>query len=212
MDPTDQDETPKDPSASLDTKPEGHQEQQTVPLGELVKERQAKRAALDEAAALKAKIEAIEAKLTGTTPAPKANVDEELRADIERIKTRDRIRDLERELQLGDEKQAEEVAAFLDKAPTLTAHEALAILAKRDPEKFAAPSASQGRPAHGQLVPRPGSQPEPRDESDFQERLEFTANLAAKDKRAHRKYADNMVGAMMAEAMGWDHRKLPIPK
>lgn len=206
-----QDEDPKDEDENKDESQSKDQskEPKTVPLDELVKQRQKAKASDDENAVLKAELAKFKDEkksLLKKEPKPKQGVDTEDR--LSKLETSARNRALANELGLSEE-QAEEVAKFIDDAPNMAPEEVLSILSKRDPKKFA--NEEQAMLQHGQLRPRQGSKPESKPESDWQERLKFTTELAKTDKRAHRKYADNMAGKKMAEAMGWEHKSLPIP-
>lgn len=199
------------PVSSTDTKTEATKDTKTVPLGEHIELRQKLRETNERLAAMEARL-AQSANATDSA-APKAPLDDDTRKIIVELQEDKRITSLVDELGLFDRAQGAKVAGILKDLPKLSPAEALTIAAARDPEAFKdRGQAGNAQASHGSLRPRPGSQPAIQQESDHVARAKYVASLAGKDKRQHRAYADNMVGAHLAKAMGWEHQKMPIPK
>jgi hypothetical protein len=126
-----------------------------------------------------------------------------------------RIEKIERDLALGAIGRdlgltSEQAGAVYDlsRRADLDPAEALGVLRMRDPEKFGGTVASA--PTYGGL--RAGAAPRSKPpESDWKERLAYTRQLAAVDKRRHGEYANNLAGKFLAKALGWEHHALPLP-
>jgi hypothetical protein len=210
MIPTDQQDPEGVAGSEPENQPKGNQEPRMVPLGELVEVRQENRA-------LQERLAKLEAKLAGSQDtsskqaSPKAPPDDDLRATVAQIAAKERVRELVGELGLFDSTQGASVAAVLAKMPDLSPVEALQIAASREPDKFKDREQGTGRPP-AMLRPSPGANPPPKQDTGFKERLEYTRKIAQHDKRRHREYANNLQGKFLAEALGWEHQLLPIPK
>lgn len=190
--------------------PEATKEARQVPLDALAEARQKARAAEDKAKELESEL----ARLKGTGAAAAAQPQSEIErigktlADMQR---NERIRNMAVELGLADTKQAELVAALIDKNADLTPVEALEIAAKRQPDLFKDRGQSGYDPRiHGSLRPTSVSTPQP-SASDRQDRINAMKKMTGTDKQ---RYVNNYVGGLAAKAMGWDkdHQKLPLPK
>lgn len=185
-------------------------EPKTVPLGEHIELRKKFREADERIAKLES---ALAAKANTPDPAtqkaPQGNDD--LRKDIEALKTKERLRSVSDELGLGDPKQVEKVSALMD-ATGLNAREALAIMAQREPEAFADVGQRGGAEASfASLAPRPGSSPQPK-RDEVADRRKFVQSLKKTDRQSYNRYLDNQIGGHLADALGWEHKLLDIPK
>lgn len=205
---TDEDDDPK-PKGD-EPKDEGSKDEaKSVSLDEHVSLRKKKNARIEE-------LEAEVAKLKDKQePKPKDEPDKpdwarQLEKTQEELVARDRNRALQAQLGLTKD-QAEEVAKLIkESGGVLEPQEALNVCKARDPEKFDSQEAPA--PQHGQLRPRSGPKPEPKQEDTLEEQLQYAESLRGKDKRAHNKHFNNIVGGFAAAAMGREHQKLPIPK
>lgn len=100
----------------------------------------------------------------------------------------------------------------LGKKSGLTAAESLAVLRERDPSTYGDPLAGASF-QHGSLRPsRSGPQPKADPARDYAERLEYTQQLRKTNRREAGQLANNMAGKFLAEALGWEHEMIPIPR
>lgn len=208
---TSQDDQPKVPEGSEPTKeaPKASTDDKTVPLGELVKIRQ-------EAARLREEKAALEARLAESkkTDEPKQQPDDDLSKTVQSLLRRDRLRDLQAELDLTP-KQADAVAELMDSMPSLSQDEAHAIAAKRDPDTFADNGQTRGyQPGiHGSARPTPGSRPADEQGPDTEDRLAYIKKVQSSNKGQATRLLNNLVGSIAAEQMGKPgHQRIPIPK
>lgn len=126
-----------------------------------------------------------------------------------------RIAAMERRLAIDDVRTTigcdPTTAAEIHKIATesrLTPHEAAAVLMERKPETFG-DSIAYGTATFGSLTPRAfGRQPKA---DDATRRKQYVDSLRGKNEALRNAYLDNQAGAHLAQAMGWEHKLLPIP-
>jgi len=207
-------QTPQEANGESGSEPEKkpEAESRSVPLGEFIEMRKELRSALDELKELKGSAATKKSEVSAAPKTP-SNI-EELSKQVQQIAIDQKLRSVKEELGLHTHKQAEAVAKLLTELPSLTPDEALILLAKRDPQMFAVDGqVAEGQKANfGSLTPRPGSAPEPVKEDDYEERLKVTKQLRTVNRKASVQLANNMAGKFLADALGWEHKMLPLPK
>lgn len=175
--------------------------------------RQQLRAALDELKALKDTKVAPEKKEPPAAESKATGLETDSDRRLREIETRERLRDLEAELGLGDKKQSKAVLDLMQQMPGLAPTEALELAAKRNAELFKE-RASGGFDAnvHGSLRPRPGAQPVEPKPSEHKQRVDHMNKLfKAGHKQAAEEYAVDLIAAKAAEAIGWEYKRKPLP-
>lgn len=188
----------------------------TVPLAELVKQRQRASDAERQLAEIKAQL-AGERQAPETDPKPPQSTESNpFEARLKAIERRDSLNLLMSEQGL-DAKQADAVQAIMDEMSGLNSTEARQIAALRDPDTFAESASRTGYDPgmHGSSRPMPGSVPDASNESsDYEDRLEHAASLLKSgNKKAHARFVDNMVGRIAARQVGRSgHKMLPLPR
>lgn len=202
----------------------------TVPLSELVKQRQAASEAKKAAEAAEARIKDLEARLAETEkPKGEARKQTDQRAPeqadtsvesdpriskLDEILRKDAVRDLRDQRGLTYE-QAERVHEIQSRMPELDFDEAYAIAASRHTDVFSEDGRGvQGYDpgVHGASRPGPGSKPPVVNESDWETRIGHYQKLRGVNKGAAQTVWNNMVGSIAAKQLGVQgHTRLKIP-
>lgn len=215
-------EDPQTPSTSEAEHPvESSQDDKKVPLGELVKQRQAAAEAKKAADAASERIKELEARLAESEkkpakPEPAENpVEPDPRTSkLDEILRKDAIRDLRDQHGLTFA-QAEKVHELASRLPDLDFDEVFAIAASRNVELFAedgSAAAGFNPGVHGASRPGHGGQPVASNESDMQARVAHYQKLRATNKGAAQEVWNNMVGSIAAQQLGLPgHQKIKIP-
>lgn len=142
-----------------------------------------------------------------TKPATPPADDRDARARLAALERRQAIDDIR--TTIGVDPQIAEQIHKIASDSHLTAHEAAAVLLERNPEAFGDRIAF-GSAAFGSLTPRSFGREAKAD--DATKRRAFIAGLRGRDERLRGAYLDNLAGAHLAQAMGWEHKLLPIPE
>lgn len=188
----------------------------TVPLSELVKQRQRAAEAERKWAEAQAQLEKVSQATKSDRQPPKPTESNPFEDRLKRMERQESLRTLMAEHGL-DAKQANAVHAILEEMPSLNETEARQVAALRDPDAFAEGASAAGYdPAvHGSSRPRPGSMPTAQsDNSDYDARLEHAKKLLVSgNKKAHQRFVNNMVGRIAARQVGRPgHESIPLPR
>lgn len=200
------------------------QDDKKVPLGELVKQRQAASEAKKAAEAAEARIKELES-LLAKTEKPKGDTETVKTAkpvesdprlqQLDDIVRKDAIRDLRDQKGLTFA-QAEKVHEIQSRMPELDFDEAFAIAASRHVNLFSdddGASAGFNPGVHGSIRPAPGAQPPASNESDMKDRISHYQKLRPQNKRQAQAVWNNMVGNIAAQQLGLQgHKLIQIPK
>jgi hypothetical protein len=191
---------------------EAKKEPKTVPLGELIEQRQKSRELSEKVAKLEEALAKLSKQPEKAATPNAAGQESDIVQTVKELQRNQQIAATQESLGVN-RKQAQIIADLLSKHADLAPEEALTIAAMRNPDDFKDRGAPNPAKAEfGSLVPKPGSQPPQQQVSDWKQRLDYVRQVASVDKRRHHEYANNLAGKFLAKALGWEHHDLPLPK